>query len=513
MARPSKPTPPVTPDLVARATPDRDITRPFVSGLVQSPDMILARRGGGDLSIYEQVHDDDQVFSTFQQRRRAVVSRLWEVQPGAGDAQSQAAAAALEADLVDLGWDRVCDQMLFGVFYGFSMAELEWQPGDGRWRLADIHVINRRRIRFDADNRPRLLTPSNMQGELLEPKRFWGFSTGESHSQAPYGLGLAHWCYWPVLFKRQGVRWWSTYLDKFSQPTAVGKFPRGASEAEKAKLLEAVGAVGVDAGIIIPDGMMIELLEAARSGSGDYDRFYARMDAAISKVVLSQTMTTDSGASLSQAKVHEGVKLEVVKADADLLSDSFNAGPAKWFAEWNFPGAAPPRVTRIIEDEEDVNDVAERDTKLYELGWERTPESFMDRYGEGYVRRASIVAPEATPGAHRNASTADQRVAAGQGEPRYANPDASPDASFAAGTGDLVDDMVSAMLTEGGWEEVFSPIVEPAAAALQAATTFEEARGALVQAVADMDVGRLADLLARAGFSIGMAERLDLADD
>jgi hypothetical protein len=53
------------------------------------------------------------------------------------------------------------------------------------------------------------------------------------------------------------------------------------------------------------------------------------MDECIAKVVLSQTMTTQDGSSLSQAQVHAGVKLEVVKSDADLLSDSFNAGPAR----------------------------------------------------------------------------------------------------------------------------------------------------------------------------------------
>ena len=31
-----------------------------------------------------------------------------------------------------------------------------------------------------------------------------------------------------------------------------------------------------------------------------------------------------------------------MKADADLLSASFNATIAKWLTEWNFPGAAPP---------------------------------------------------------------------------------------------------------------------------------------------------------------------------
>ena len=43
--------------------------------------------------------------------------------------------------------------------------------------------------------------------------------------------------------------------------------------------------------------MTIELIEAARSGTADYEALYERMDKAIAKVVLSQTMTTEDGAS------------------------------------------------------------------------------------------------------------------------------------------------------------------------------------------------------------------------
>ncbi|USE35242.1 DUF935 domain-containing protein [Endozoicomonas sp. SCSIO W0465] len=45
--------------------------------------------------------------------------------------------------------------------------------------------------------------------------------------------------------------------------------------------------------------VIIELIEAARSGTADYDALCQRMDKAISKVILSQTMTTDDGSSRS----------------------------------------------------------------------------------------------------------------------------------------------------------------------------------------------------------------------
>ncbi|MDO6575377.1 phage portal protein family protein, partial [Staphylococcus pasteuri_A] len=84
-------------------------------------------------------------------------------------------------------------------------------------------------------------------------------------------------------------------------------------------------------------------LEAARSGSADYETQRKALDQAISKIVLSQTMTTDNGSSQSQAKVHSDVKEDVIKADADLICESLNNTAVTWLTNWNFPGAKPPK--------------------------------------------------------------------------------------------------------------------------------------------------------------------------
>jgi hypothetical protein len=146
--------------------------------------------------------------------------------------------------------------------------------------------------------------------------------------------------------------------------------------------------------------MAVELLEAARSGTADFAQLCRYMDAAIAKVILSQTMTTDDGASLAQAKVHSDVKLEVVKADADLLCESFNAGPATWWRDLNFPGAATPRLVRHVAEKADLKALADTDAVLKSIGWERSTESFNDTYGDGYEKTAQPepVGPALTAG-------------------------------------------------------------------------------------------------------------------
>jgi phage gp29-like protein len=368
---------------IATTGDGRDITKPFTTGLMQSSDRVLTGRGGGDLQIYEQVASDTQVKACFEQRRSAVTSREWVVEPASDRRADRKAADFGREQLKRVGWDRVTDRMLWGVFYGFSPAELIWQVQDGKLGWEAIKVRNRRRFRFDVSGELRLLTPQNMlQGEPAKPPYFWHIATGADNDDEPYGLGLAHWCYWPVLFKRHGIGFWLTFLEKFGMPTGVGKFPANASDAEIMKLLGAIRAIRTDSGVAIPQGMEIDLLEAARSGAADYEALHDKMDEAIAKAILGQTMTTDNGSSQAQADVHMEVRQDIVKADADLICESFNEGPMRWLTMFNFDGADPPRVYRVVEEPDDLDALADRDTKVKALGFKPSLDYVKQQYGD-----------------------------------------------------------------------------------------------------------------------------------
>lgn len=380
---------------IASTRDGRDITRPWVRELEEAHDPKLI--GSVGWGVYDRILLDAQVKSCMEQRIRAVVSREWTVLSGEdGNPKADAAAEALSDAIQRVGWDRITEKMLYAILFGPSVAELFWKPIDGLLAWSQIRVRHARRFRYDTKGRLRLLTSSNMRGEILPERKFWVVTSGGTDDDHPYGRGLAEWLYFPVLFKRNGVRFWNIALDKFSVPTAVGKYPRGTSKADQEKLLASLLAIATDSGFAIPEGMDVKLLEMAQKGV-DFEAVCRYMDGEIAKVILSQTMTTDNGSSRSQAEVHNDVKLEIVKADADLLTDSFANGPARWFTDLNFGTDVPaPRVMRIVEEEDDLKAAAETDEILDRMGWVRTPEAFADRYGEGYVRKETVKQPEAS---------------------------------------------------------------------------------------------------------------------
>lgn len=353
-------------------------------------DTVLMQTAGGRYEVYEDVLGDDQVITGLSQRYLAVTSCEWDVEPASDSAADVEIAEFVESQLRCIGFDRVTFKMLFATFFGFSVAEIVWEPKEDGKRLGwkSILVRKRQRFGFDRDGNLRLKTADNfIEGEECDPRYFWHFNYGADNDDDHYGKGLAHYLYWPVYFKRNGIKFWLIFLEKFGMPTMVGKFPAGVDQGQIDKLLETAGAMATDAAVVVPNEMAIETVEAKRSGTADYKALCEMMDAAISKVINNQTLTTQVGDSGSRAlgDVHKSIGDNTAKSDADLICESLNDGPIVQLVDANFAGVkAYPRVYRKLEPEEDLNQTADRDVKLKTMGYKRTKESVAEVYGEGY---------------------------------------------------------------------------------------------------------------------------------
>ena len=385
---------------IATAARNRDLFSGYLthSVIMENPDEILKKKGRGDFTIYEELLRDDQVKSVFQQRRLSLIGKDWEVLPASESAIDKDAADFLREQLENIDWDGKTDKMLYGVFYGYAVAECLFKQENGRIGLQEIKVRKARRFKFGVNGELRLMTKENpREGEEMPTNKFWTFNTGADNDDNPYGEGLAKSLYWPVFFKRHDIKYWLVFLEKFGMPTAKGEYPRGATPAEKDAIMEALDAIQTDTAIGVPSGTIIELVEASRSGSADYSEMHRIMNQAISKIILSQTMTTDDGSSLAQAKVHSGVKEEVIQADADLICNSFNNTVAKWLTAWNFPNAQPPKVWRRTEDAPDTKQIAERDQIITHIGFKPTQEYIDCTYGEGFIEKPESEQKPITP--------------------------------------------------------------------------------------------------------------------
>ena len=458
---------------IATTLDGRDITRGYMGPLLVSQDTVL-RNAGGNLQVYEDVLRDDQVMSTFQQRRLAVTSVPWEVQPGGTALKDKKAAEFITEVLNNIGFDNLTEKMLYGTFYGYSVGECLWAYDGINITLDKIKVRKARRFRFAPNGDLHMLTFANMlPGELMPPRKFWAYACGADNDDEPYGLGLAHWLYWPVFFKKNGIKLWLKFLDKFAQPTGVGKYPHGSQKDEINKLLGALQAISTDSGIAIPEGMAIELLEAARSGTVDYSTLHDKMNQAISKVVLGQMMTSEAVGGHNKAEVQMSVRQDLVKADADLICDSFTRTVITWLTEWNFPGAKIPKLRRIIEEPEDLVAASEVDANLGTLGYRPTLKYVQVKYGGEYT---DVGMSNPKP-------------------PKAVTPD---NPAFAEAQPDELDQLASEMA--GDWERVTSPVIDPIIKLANECQDFAEFNRRLPEMIDKMDTSAITELLTQGQF-------------
>lgn len=382
------------------ATIERDITRVFFGNVLRNEDDTLLTRGGAlGLKIYDDLARDAHAGALLDKRIRAVTSRPWEVKPASESRKDKKAAELVRAAYEHLKFNRICGELLDAQLKGFSVGEVLWETRDGAVLPRDVVWRNQRRFTFDLQCKLRLLTrESPVDGEELPDRKFIVHRFG-GPKNGPFGLGLGHRLFWPVFFKRKGITFWLVFCDKFGSPTAIGKYPAGADAKEQAKLLAALRAISQDAGIIVPDGTLIELLEAARSGSIDtYEKLARYMDEQMSESVLGETMTTTAaGAGLgsNQASVHDDVRIEVAQADSEELGETFDDTLARWIVEYNMPGAGVPKVVRSFAAPEDLDKRADRDKKLTEMGFEPDDEYILETYGPGWKRKPAAPMPPA----------------------------------------------------------------------------------------------------------------------
>lgn len=496
---PPKNTPPELDTEVANRL--RDPCETNYLGVLRTNDPLLLERGNGGAQSFELYRDlkrDGKVFSGLQKRKLALISRPWQVEPIDEGEAGQRDAAVVLAMLKSVMFDKLCAELLDALLVGFVPAEIVWTVRNGL--VTPDRVVKRAQRRFvyvqtDPNAAPELhlLTAQNMlTGEALPPNKFIVHRVNQEDDN-PYGMGLGLQLYWPVFFKRKGILSWNKLNDRFGSPTPWGKYPKSAGVKEKGTLFDALRAMSNDGVMMTPEGMSIELLESKLTGSISTQKdLCAYMDGWISEVILSQEATQSTGATSAASNEREDVRLDLVQADADLLSDTLNSTLVKWFCEFN--GLAPCQVTRVIKKPEDLKAASETDVNIASMGFKPTLEAIRAKYGEGWEDAPVPAAPAAAPAP--SIPPAPDAASFSEGDPSPPDP-VEPMTAVLAGAGDNV---------LSGWMQQILGMVN-------AAESPELLRDHLLQAYGDLPTEQLTEVMTLAFAAAELAGMVKVATE
>lgn len=267
---------------------------------------------------------DPQYRNALLQRKVAVLGGMeWGIHPASDSPRDVKIADELSALVEATNFRRLLFDMLDGLGKGFSCSEIHWEASERQWRPTFEHKpAHFFKLNTINSNELRLIDNVDMyNGVELRPYK-WVVHVPRLISAHPLMAGLAR----PVsvyhLFKRVSVRDWVIYAEVFGMPIRIGKYPadKASDRGAIAELRRAVQQIGSDACAVMSEDMTIEFQgNVTGAGSEVHESLARYCDEQISKAVMGQTMTADSGSSLSQSEVHERVLEAFGENDAENL--------------------------------------------------------------------------------------------------------------------------------------------------------------------------------------------------
>lgn len=342
------------------------------------------------MELFEEMESKDtHLFSQLQTRKLAVTGLDWEVQPFSQDETDQEIAAFVEEQLKELdGFSDNLMDILDAIGKGISFQEIEWEYRDGHVVVGNIEYVHQKKFYYDTLTDALMLRTEAFPGGIPLPENKFIVHRYKARSGHPSRYGVLRVVAWMYLFKNYDLKDWVSFCEVYGMPLRLGTYDATASEKDKAALMDAIVRMGTDAAGIVPSGTDIKFIESNKQSSVDiYERLARFCDEQMSKAIVGQTLTSDSGGSYAQSKTHNDVRQDLTEADCKAVMETVRRDLIRPLVEFNFGVQAHvPYFILNATDTDDLKETAEIVNTLAAAGLE-IPKSWL-------YKKFNIPAPE-----------------------------------------------------------------------------------------------------------------------
>jgi len=314
---------------------------------------------------------DAQYASLLQSRKLGLLERGWRVEAARTDppdngrkgkkrpSKADSAKADKAEELAEFArrnlerlpnFEQDLFELLDAISKGFAVSEIMWRLDGGKWVVDCLKSRPQRRFSFDDKGQLRLRKPlgerrsRTLRGEAgrpVPPGKFLVHVHMSQHEN-PLGQPLALKAFWPHWFKKNAVKFWSVFMDRFGMPTATVTYQPGA-KGQRDEALKVLESYMSTTGVVLPEGVRLELQDAARGGgAGVYETFVEVMDSWMAKLVLGATLTSAEGRHGTQALggVHADIREDILRWDGRSLAATVGTQLIRWMVHFNFGAEA-----------------------------------------------------------------------------------------------------------------------------------------------------------------------------
>lgn len=348
------------------------------------------------LTLFEDMlAKDGVIYGILEQRRAAVLARPRAIIPAGQEPRDLEVGTFVQECLehiggADGGFDADLYCLLDGIWKGVSIQEIEWAIDPKDKRVRPVNLLHRVPANFRFDKQGRLFL-ANMSvtsaSQPVDDRKYIVFRFGGAYEN-PYGCGLLQRLWWYYEFKLANMRAWQVRNEKFGSPTVMAKLPPGVTEELKTATETMLERISTDTSFMVPDSVVVELLEAemkAQGASDPYRNLMEYCDDSIARAVVGSTLTSSEGrrgGSLALGQVHMAVANDKIEQDARALMWVINRQLIRWIVDLNFGVDVPAPTLKIeTEDPGEIESDLGTDQKLIALGIPLSRQYFYERYG------------------------------------------------------------------------------------------------------------------------------------
>ena len=354
----------------------------FHGDTLPNPDEVLRFEAGGkSYDLYRQMlKKDARIADLLRTRVSAIEATEWSVTPYieiASGAIKATPEAEEQADLIKRMFDSDDGsklRRLISISYrdslaqGFSVDESIFGYDDQSGKFIIDQFKPRKPERFTFDDDWEILLKGGFldgfQTKNLDQWRFVVFRNGGG-AENPFGDALCQELYWLFYFKKEIIKFWATYLERFGTPLLDIEHEADLkNNKELAAQIDEMADNYINAPAVRhTNEVKLSLLEATRSGEGTYDAFIRWADQQFAKSIIGQTLTTGEGersGSLALSKTHGSVAQNVLARDCGVIETVINRQVIKPTIDLNYTSPTGyPRLRFDCSPAEDLKQKAE----------------------------------------------------------------------------------------------------------------------------------------------------------
>lgn len=310
------------------------------------------------MELFEEMEEKDtHLFSQLQTRKNAVTGLDYEIKEASAEENDKKIAEFVREQFQSFeNFEDVMTDLLDAIGKGISFIEIIWDIKEGKFIVKDLKYIHPKNFFWDYEDNLKIRTDDNPSG-INVPENKFIIHKYKAKSGHPSRAGVLRITAWMYLFKNYTLKDWVSFLEVYGMPLRIGKYDQSASEDDKKALMEALISLGTDAAGIYPTNTEIELKESSKQSSAEiYEKLARFCDEQMSKCILGQTLTSDSGGgSYAQSKTHNEVRHDLTAADCKALASTIRRDLISPLVKFNFgENAKIPYIAFDFEESEDL---------------------------------------------------------------------------------------------------------------------------------------------------------------